>query len=86
MKINTEFIAVLINSTIRMTSPILLATLAAALCSKVKLFNIALEGAMISGAFFSILANDYTGSVWVSILAGSLGGLAVCAIVGLLVI
>jgi simple sugar transport system permease protein len=86
MKINTEFIAVLINSTIRMTSPILLATLAAALCSKVKLFNIALEGAMISGAFFSILANDLTGSVWVSILAGSLGGLAVCAIVGLLVI
>ena len=86
MNLSRDFIAVLINSTIRMTSPILFVTLAAALCSKVKLFNIALEGAMISGAFFSIVANDFTGNVLISILAGAAGGVLVCAIVGVLVV
>lgn len=86
MNLNIEFWAVLINSTIRMTSPILLVTLSAALCSKVKLFNIALEGGMISGAFFSIVANYFTGSIFLSVLAGALGGMAVSSIVGFLVI
>lgn len=86
MTFNSEFIAVLINSTIRMTSPILLVTLSAALCSRVKLFNIALEGAMISGAFFSIVANHYTHNIFLSVLAGSAGGVAICSLVGFLVI
>lgn len=86
MNLSVEFWAVIINSTIRMTSPLLLVTLSAALCSKVRLFNIALEGGMLSGAFFSIVANYFTHDIFLSVLAGALGGIAINSIVGFLVI
>ncbi|MEN1760840.1 ABC transporter permease [Anoxynatronum sibiricum] len=86
MNLSPEYLAVLANSTIRMTTPILLVTLAAALCTRVKLFNIALEGAMIAGAFFSIVANYYTGSIWLSVMAGAVSGMAVCGLVGFCVV
>ena len=60
MTINATYIATVLNSMIRMTSPILLAALTAAICNKVKVFNIGMEGTMMAGAFFSIVANYYT--------------------------
>lgn len=86
MNLNLDYIAILINSTIRMTAPILLVTLSAVLCSKVDLFNIALEGAMTAGAFFSILANHYTGNLLLSIVAGAAGGVLVSSLVGFSVV
>ena len=59
MTINATYIATVLNSMIRMTSPILLAALTAAICNKVKVFNIGMEGTMMAGAFFSIVANYY---------------------------
>lgn len=56
MTINATYIATVLNSMIRMTSPILLAALTAAICNKVKVFNIGMEGTMMAGAFFSIVA------------------------------
>ena len=46
MELNIDYLAVVINSTIRMMTPILLVTLAAAICTKVRIFNIAMEGTM----------------------------------------
>ena len=48
MTINATYIATVLNSMIRMTSPILLAALTAAICNKVKVFNIGMEGTMMS--------------------------------------
>lgn len=86
MEFNIEYFAVILNSMIRMTSPILLVTLAAAMCSKVKIFNIAMEGTMLAAAFFSIVANYYTGSVFLSVLAAIVTSMLISALVGYCVI
>lgn len=57
---DANFIAVLINSTIRMTTPILFVALGSALCNRVFIFNIGLEGMMLGGCFAAIVANYYT--------------------------
>ncbi|WP_066895505.1 ABC transporter permease [Clostridium nigeriense] len=86
MEISIDYLAVVVNSTIRMMTPILLVTLAAAICTKVKIFNIAMEGTMLTGAFFSIVANYYTHSVFWSVVAGAVSGMIVSAIVGFCII
>lgn len=58
----------LLNSTIRMVSPILLAGLGGAICAKVGLFNVALEGLVLVGAFSAILGNYLTGSLTLALL------------------
>ncbi len=81
MTINATYIATVLNSMIRMTSPILLAALTAAICNKVKVFNIGMEGTMMAGAFFSIVANYYTHTVFfLAVLAGAASGLVISAI------
>lgn len=55
-----NFIAVIINSTIRMTTPILFVALGSALCNRVFIFNIGLEGMMLGGCFAAIVANYFT--------------------------
>ncbi|MGL4337428.1 MAG: ABC transporter permease [Turicibacter sp.] len=86
MEYNIEYFAVIVNSMIRMTTPILLVTLAAAMCSKVKIFNIAMEGTMLAAAFFSIVANYFTGSVFLSVVAGITSSMLISALVGFCVI
>lgn len=86
MEFNIEYFAVIVNSMIRMTTPILLVTLAAAICSKVKIFNIAMEGTMLAAAFFSIVANYYTGSVFLSVLTAVISSMLISALVGYCVI
>ena len=68
MELSVDYLAVVANSTLRMMTPILLVTLAAAICTKVRIFNIAMEGTMLTGAFFSIVANHYTHNVFLSVL------------------
>ena len=78
---NGLYYASIINTVLRYTSPVLLATLASLLCSRAGVFNIALEGQMLLGSFFAIAVNYYTHSVVLSVLAGVAAG----ALVGLLV-
>lgn len=58
----------LLNSTIRMVAPILLAALGGALCSRVGLFNVGLEGLILIGAFSAIVGSHFTGSVFMAVL------------------
>lgn len=58
----------LFNSTIRMVTPILLAALGGALCARAGVFNVALEGLVLVGAFSGILGNYLTGSVFLAVL------------------
>ena len=44
---NSAYIASVINSTLRSTTPILLAALGCAMCSQVGVFNVALEAQML---------------------------------------
>jgi ABC-type uncharacterized transport system permease subunit len=58
----------LLNSTIRMVTPILLAALGGSLCARVGLFNVALEGFVLVGAFGAVLGNYLTGSLLLAVL------------------
>lgn len=68
MTISVEYLAQVFNSTIRCMTPILLVALCAGVCSKVKVFNIALEGTLLTSSFFAFLTLYFTRSVLVAVL------------------
>ena len=55
MTLSIEYLASVFNSTLRCMTPILLVSLCAGVCSKVQVFNIALEGTLLTCAFFAFL-------------------------------
>ncbi|MGN0801761.1 MAG: ABC transporter permease [Candidatus Faecivicinus sp.] len=72
MTISIEYLAQVFNSTIRCMTPILLVTLCASVCSKVKVFNIALEGTLLTSAFFAYLTQYFTHNIVLSVLVAVL--------------
>ncbi|MGO4374231.1 ABC transporter permease [Paenibacillus sp. MCAF20] len=58
----------LFASMLRLVTPIMLAALGGAICARVGLFNVGLEGLMLTGAFSAIVGNYYTGNVWLAVL------------------
>lgn len=81
---NPDYIAVVINSTIRMTMPVLFVALGSAICNKVNVFNLALEGQMLVGAFSAIAINFFTGSLVLSVLGAALAGMIIALIVAVI--
>ena len=61
-------------ATIRMATPLLLASMGEIVSERAGVFNIGLEGMMLMGAFCGFLGLHFTGSVWIGILAGMTGG------------
>lgn len=66
------FDAALLSSTIRMVAPILLAALGGAICARVGIFNVGLEGLILIGAFSAIVGNYFTGSVFLAVCFAAL--------------
>ncbi len=60
----------LLDSTVRLATPLLLACLAGLFSERAGIFDIGLEGKMLAAAFFSAAVASLTGSVWVGLLAG----------------
>ncbi|REK75997.1 ABC transporter permease [Paenibacillus paeoniae] len=58
----------LFASALRTVTPILLAALGGAICARVGLFNVGLEGMMLVGAFTAIVGNYLTGNIVVAVL------------------
>lgn len=81
---NANLLAVIINSTIRSTTPVLLAALGCAICSQVGVFNIALEGQILIGSFVAIVADYFTGNVYIAVLCAVLSGAVVASLVAVL--
>ena len=66
---------------LRIATPLLLAAMGGLLCQRAGVFNIALEGFMLMGAFAGIVAVHFSlGNVWV----GFLGAMAAGVLVSLL--
>lgn len=63
--------------TVRITIPYLLPSLGGVFSEKVGVVNIALEGILLIGAFFTTVGTYYSNSVIIGILFGVLSGLAV---------
>ncbi len=65
----------LIRSTMLAATPILLASLGGTYTYYANIFNIAMEGMMLIGAFFAVLGSYLSGSWLIGLLAGVGGGL-----------
>lgn len=76
----------LLNSTFRYITPILLAALGGLLCERVGVFNIALEGLMLWGAYFAVAGSFYAGNAFVGVLTAMCLGIALAAVFGVIVI
>jgi simple sugar transport system permease protein len=72
----------LLDSTVRLATPLLLACLAGLFSERAGIFDIGLEGKMLAAAFFSAAIASITGSVWVGLLAGIGASLALSALHG----
>jgi len=78
--------ASLLNSTFRLIAPILLAALGGLLCERVLVFNIALEGTMLLGAFTAVAVSFYMGSSMAGVLAAAVVGLLFSLLLGVFVV
>ena len=80
-----DFLTVLqiLDSTVRLATPLLLACLAGLFSERAGIFDIGLEGKMLIAAFFSAALAYVTGSVWLGLLAGIAASLALSAVHGL---
>ncbi|UWR21663.1 ABC transporter permease [Sulfitobacter sp. S190] len=72
----------LLDSTVRLATPLLLACLAGLYSERAGIFDIGLEGKMLAAAFFSAALAALTGSVWVGLLAGIGASMVLSAIHG----
>ena len=73
----------LLDSTIRLATPLLLACLAGLFSERAGIFDIGLEGKMLASAFLAAAVAAVTGNVWVGMLAGIAGSLALSAVHGI---
>lgn len=72
-----------LDSTVRLATPLLLACLAGLFSERAGIFDIGLEGKMLAAAFFSGAIAAMTGSVWLGLLAGIAASLVLSGIHGL---
>ena len=72
-----------LDSTVRFTTPLLLACLAGLFSERAGIFDIGLEGKMLFAAFFSAAFAALTGSVWLGLLAGIFASLLLSALHGI---
>ena len=80
-----DFLTVIqvLDSTVRLATPLLLACLAGLYSERAGIFDIGLEGKMLAAAFFSAALAAMTGSVWLGLLAGIAASLALAGLHGL---
>ncbi|MBC7139986.1 MAG: ABC transporter permease [Defluviimonas sp.] len=72
----------ILDSAVRLGTPLLLACLAGLFSERAGIFDIGLEGKMLMAAFFSGAVAAVTGSVWLGLLAGVCSSMVLSAIHG----
>ncbi|MGR3503076.1 ABC transporter permease [Pseudaestuariivita sp.] len=73
----------ILDSTVRLATPLLLACLAGLFSERAGIFDIGLEGKMLMAAFFSAAVAAMTGSVWLGLLAGMASSMVLSGLHGL---
>ncbi len=80
MDLNTAF--QILDSTLRLATPLLFACLAGLFSERAGVFDIGLEGKMLISAFFSAAIAFTSGSVWIGMMAGILASMTLSLIHG----
>ena len=86
MTISIEYLAQVFNSTLRCMTPILLVALCAGVCSKVKVFNIALEGTLLTSAFFAFLTQYFLRNALISVVVAMAVGMLMTFIMAFFIV
>lgn len=73
----------LFHATIRATTPILFASLAAVITQQADIINIGTEGIMLMGAFIAVCVSFFTGSWFLAIIAAMLAGIVFALIMAI---
>jgi general nucleoside transport system permease protein len=73
----------LLDSTVRLSTPLLLVCLAGLFSERAGIFDIGLEGKMLAAAFLAAAVASVTGNVWLGLVAGIGASLLLSAIHGL---
>ena len=76
----------LLDSTVRLAAPLILAALAGLFCERAGVVNIALEGMLLGGAFAAAAGAQLSGSAWIGLLAAMVFGWMLAMIHGFAVI
>jgi simple sugar transport system permease protein len=79
-----DFLTILqiLDSTVRLATPLLLACLAGLYSERAGIFDIGLEGKMLASAFFSAAIAFVTGDAWIGLAAGITAAMALSALHG----
>jgi len=72
-----------LDSSVRLATPLLLACLAGLFSERAGIFDIGLEGKMLAAAFFSAAFAAVTGNAWLGLLAGITASLMLSGLHGL---
>lgn len=73
----------ILDSTVRLATPLLLACLAGLFSERAGIFDIGLEGKMLMAAFFSAAFAALTGSVWLGLAVGVAASMVLAGVHGL---
>jgi simple sugar transport system permease protein len=79
-----DFLTILqiLDSTVRLATPLLLACLAGLYSERAGIFDIGLEGKMLASAFFSAAIAFASGNVWIGLMAGVAAAMALSGLHG----
>ena len=72
----------LLDSTLRLATPLLLVCLAGLFSERAGVFDIGLEGKLLGSAFLSAAVASYTGSAWLGLAGGIVGSLMLATLHG----
>lgn len=82
--LTVSFLTAFLSAAVRLAVPLIYAGLGEIFAEKAGILNIGMEGVMLSGAFFSFAGAWLSGSLFIGLLCGMLGGLAVSMLHALL--
>ncbi|MCK4542443.1 MAG: ABC transporter permease [Spirochaetales bacterium] len=78
------FITGIIGATLRISTPIILATLGEIITERSGVLNLGIEGTMLFGAAVGFLVTFATGSLWLGVLAAAIGGMLLALLMAVL--
>ena len=73
----------LLSATLRMATPLILATLGETFCERAGILNLGIEGTMLFGALAAFLTTYFTGNLWLGIIAAIIAGILFGLLMGL---